>query len=128
MTLKEYVTAVFNGEEVESVSMGGISDGYENAIQHLSQSMMIDLSELQVPEDKKEFSDTVKRVCDKWVDKLDSQHGFSGAQAGAAQNMAAIFWRKSPSVALDEMRSLDPERIIKTRNCNVVTAIDGKEA
>lgn len=109
--LMKYVESFDNGEKVRTVIMGGIVEGYEVAIQELAIEIMRTLMLTPVPGDDK-FSATVSMAETSASMNLDKKHGFSGAQVGAAKNLAAIFWRKTPSVALAEMESIDNDRII----------------
>lgn len=104
-----------NGKEVESVEMGGISDGYEMAIQDCAIEIIRALVMVNPPEQKEAFSSVVSIAADSAVDLLDKKHGFSGAQVGAAKNLAAVFWRQTPIIGLEKMRQQDPDRIIRIR-------------
>jgi hypothetical protein len=119
--LKQWLSDYKEGKEVETVEMGGISIGYENAIQHLAYCALTTLSEIKAPEDDNQFTHLINTTIDKWVHKLNDQHGFSGAQVGAAKNLTAIFYRKTPDVGLQMMRDSDPGRIIKMTKNGVIT-------
>lgn len=118
--LKQWLTDIRDGKEVETVEMGGLSIGYENCIQHLAVCALTTLSEQEPPESTEEFSNQVKKVTDEWATKLDEQHRFSGAQVGAATNMVAVFWRNGVTGGLQKLRDSDPGRIIKMINCEVI--------
>jgi len=111
-TIKEWLQNYDNKEEVKSVEMGGIVVRYELAIQELAIEIMRNLSEKEVPENMNDFKSLIQSVTDMSVDKLDKEHGFSGAQVGAAQNIAAVFFRKTPAGGLKQMEEIDPERIL----------------
>ena len=114
MELKQYIKKALNGDVVPSVEMGGLSEEYENAIQQLAFQMMVEFS--QIGEYDKEKVNHIQVKC---VNLLDSQHGFSGAQVGAATNLACVFWRQGVEKAIEMMRESDPSRIIKVKNCMV---------
>lgn len=114
--LIKHVESFDNGEEVKTVIMGGITNGYEVAIQELAIEIMRTLALIKVPKEDEGVSLTVSVACDEAVDLLDKKYGFSGAQVGAAKNIATIYWRKTPSVALAQMESIDNNRIITIKN------------
>lgn len=93
--------------------MGGISNGYEAAIQDCAIDIMKSLSSIEVPKERQEFSAIVGSCTDDAVNRLDGKYGFSGAQVGAAKNLASVFWRQSPIKGLQMMKDQDIERIIK---------------
>jgi len=109
--LKEFIEAYDNGEQLKSVEMGGISVGYEIAIQDLAIETMRKLQMITIPEDDKDFSDVVTLMTDNTAKEL-SFHGFSGAQVGAAKNIVAVLWRQTPKKGIEMMESKDPSRII----------------
>jgi len=113
MTLTQYIDAILNGETVESVEMGGISPDYENAIQHLAFCIMVRLKYQEPPQDAAERNRIVAAALSDAVDVLGRFYGYSGAQAGAAGNLAGLFWALGPTAALDKMRAQDMTRIIK---------------
>lgn len=110
--ISKWLSDYDNGNEVESVSMGGMGHGYECAIQDCAIETLRALPEVP-PEDKQEFRDVIENASNHAVRVLDGVHGFSGAQVGAAKNMASVFWRQTPTKGLDMIRNSDPERIIK---------------
>lgn len=71
------------GEPVVTVEMGGLGEGYEMAIQTLAFELIRDAE--PIPE---------SGVIDNWGDQTVARlngYGFSGAQVGAAKNLAANF-------------------------------------
>jgi hypothetical protein len=112
--LRDYISDYDEGKEMTSVEMGGISQGYEIAIQECAIEIMRSLQSiaLPLPEDKESFSNIVSISADSAVDALDKIHGFSGAQVGAAKNIAAIFWKQTPEKALKMMEDKDPSRLM----------------
>lgn len=117
-SIKQWLADYDSGKEVQTVSMGGISYGYEQAIQHLAIEIMRGVSEKEVPENNNDFTEALNNAIEYAEKNLDAKYGFSGAQAGAAANLAAVYWRKTPSVGLDMMRSNNPERIFKMKKDN----------
>ena len=113
--LRKWIADYDNGNEMESVSMGGISEGYEAAIQDCAIETMRNLQMITLPEDKEAFGAAVEVAADAAVELLDKTYGFSGAQVGAAKNMAAVFWRQTPEKGIAMMKEQDPKRIIKIR-------------
>lgn len=86
---KEAVERWDNGETIWSIEMGGLGPGYEQAIQLLFVEILRDHGQDVIPTDDEEFK--------KWVDSLDdtvhrlSHEGYSGAQVGAAKQLAYKF-------------------------------------
>jgi len=126
MTLHEYIDAILNGETVESVEMGGISPDYENAIQHLAFCIMVRLKHQEPPKLAAERNRIVSAACNEAVDSLSASYGYSGAQAGAARNLAHVFWNLGPTAALDKMRAEDKSRIINVNQFGVVDLLPGR--
>lgn len=112
--IRKWLSDYEDGIEIESVDMGGMGDRYESAIQECAIETMRNLPN-DVPEDTDQFSNAIKLSSDYAVKILNGFHGFSGAQVGAAGNMAAVFFRKTPEKALESMRNSDPHRIIKIK-------------
>lgn len=123
--LRKWIADYDNGNTMESVSMGGISDSYEAAIQDCAIETMRNLQMIALPEDKEAFGAAVEVAADAAVELLDKKHGFSGAQVGAAKNMAAVFWRHTPEKGIEMMKKRDPDRIIKIRRADDGTVYVG---
>lgn len=107
---KEWIEALDRNKTVDSVSMGGISEGYEMAIQSLVVEIVRKLADREVPTNKTELAQMINSTRDKAVKVLDGIHGFSGAQVGAAGNLASIIWVRG----LDSFQEV-PDRIIKIK-------------
>ena len=60
-----------------------------------------------------ELRKALNDVLDKVADRLDDTYQFSGAQVGAAKNLAMIFHRQGPRAAMDNPVVTD--RLIKVR-------------
>ena len=110
--LSQWLSDYDSGKQVESVSMGGISAGYEGAIQECALEIMRRLQNKPIPEGKDAFSFAVNEAKNAAADELDKIHGFSGAQVGAAANLASVFWRKTPEGGIQMMREQNPSRIL----------------
>jgi hypothetical protein len=94
------------GESVFTVEMGGLGPGYEQAIQMLAFEIIRDLIGEHVPAHGVELSDTetkrIRKITDATVHRLDKEPwaGFSGAQVGAATNIAMCVLRRGYRAAL----------------------------
>lgn len=96
------------GRPVTTVSMGGLSDGYEQCIHIMAMEYLralIDWNEeyWNLPDIEAEtLWNRIERAAeDEWEKQgLIGQYGPSGAQVGAAKNLAAIIFRKGYDVAL----------------------------
>lgn len=110
--IKEWLSNYDAGKEVETVEMGGLGDGYEVPIQHLAIEVIREISENEIPND---ISQEVNRIAHDVATRLDDLHGFSGAQVGAAKNIAAVFLKNGIDKGLQMMRDREPERIIKIK-------------
>lgn len=108
------VTAYNNGDIVESVEMGGMGDGYEGAIQTVGFAIMEYLCPISVPAKVERHNAIVEKATVEAMASIPDM-GYSGAQVGAAQNMAAFLWRYGVSGGMDKARKDIPERIIRAR-------------
>lgn len=113
--LRKWIADYDCGNTMESVSMGGISDSYEAGIQDCAIQTMRNLQMITLPEDEEAFGVAVEVAANAAVELLNKKYGFSGAQVGAAKNMAAVFWKQTPEKGIEMMKKQDPERIIKIR-------------
>jgi hypothetical protein len=109
-SLKNWLVDYDNGITMNTVSMGGFGDGYEMALQECAIEAMRNLQNTSVPDSQEEFVEFLNEAIDKAADKLDATHGFSGAQVGAAKNIAAVFWKQTPDVGI---KKAPAERIIQ---------------
>ena len=118
-TCAEWLAAWDRGEAVWSVEMGGLGPGYEQVIQILAAECLRFL-----------LSDEAKDL--RWVEEEDriaanqaadehmmdheaaSALGPSGAQMGAAKNLAAQLFFNGPAKALSHP-SLDKDRLIRVQ-------------
>lgn len=104
--LMKFVEDFDAGTPVTSVIMGGLDDGYETAIQKLAVEIMRVLMGVSVPEEKDVFVALIGTACDSAIGVLGDL-GFSGAQVGAAKNLAAMYYRHTPAGALSKVGDAD---------------------
>lgn len=100
-TVEEALKVWDSGESLFAVEMGGLGPGYEMAIQGLAFEMMREGNGFNDWEDKEKRDDLQKRF-DGVVHRLADEPwaGFSGAQVGAAQNIACCVLRNGYRIAL----------------------------
>lgn len=126
-SIEEALAAWDRGDEVETVEMGGMGDGYEMAIQcvvfELLRGLQSDPKLLQTIRETPEGERFPDEVTDKLTDltlAADAKDpetgkyklgGLSGAQAGAAQNLALTL----ASRGFDAARNEVPDRLIFVR-------------
>jgi hypothetical protein len=115
--LQNYIAEFDSGIQVQSVLMGGIGYSYESAIQHLViETLRIlqskDFSVNAIVSGKTTLQSCVYEIVSQIGVRFDKQYGYSVAQVGAAANLAFIFWKKSPMVAIEDMYKQDRSRII----------------
>lgn len=111
--LAKWISDYDNRNVVLSVEMGGISDEYEQAIQALAVEIMRNLIDVNVPHNGENIASKITQATDVAIKQIAEKYGFSGAQVGAAQNIASVFWFKTPDKAIESMKQIDKERIIK---------------
>ena len=93
-------------QTVFTVEMGGLGPGYEMAIQSLMFELAREFRKFDPwPDDWEE----VNKIADPIVDRCNKEPwgGFSGAQVGAAKNLAAIVCRKGYRVAINDDKVRD---------------------
>jgi hypothetical protein len=99
-TVEDVLAAWDAGETIWSVEMGGLGPGYEQAIQVFAVEMLrefkaLDWSGAEAPDGWREARDRAhERV---------KHYGYSGAQAGAATNIAANFCKRGPYEAVQSV-------------------------
>jgi hypothetical protein len=101
-TNTEVLAAWDAGEPVWSCSMGGIGDGYEQCIQNMGFEMLRAMFD-KPPEDWSKFDgEDGRKLWQEYRDEIDKvpsvaavvdELGPSGAQHGAAMNLASVFSR-----------------------------------
>jgi len=89
-------------ESIFSVEMGGLGPGYEMAIQGLAFEMIRDLQGIDWAAD--DAPDRAQEITDATVSRCNALPwgGFSGAQVGAAANIACITSRKGYRAAITD--------------------------
>jgi len=116
--IKAWVEDILSGKEVETVSMGGISESYENAIQEIVFISLAKIAEDEQDITEDAFPSYVKSVVESVTNK--PHQGYSGAQVGASENFVAVVFRHGIKGAFDMMRKSDPDRIIKRNKFGVI--------
>lgn len=108
-----------NGDIVWSVEMGGLGPGYEQCIQITAAEALRFL--INSSPDKADLEDEAKwRLFREKIDQnlltneVVKRLGLSGAQAGAAVNIAVRFYIDQPYIALQDKRIKD--RLIQVQN------------
>jgi hypothetical protein len=87
---KEQLSRWDSGRSIWSIEMGGMGPGYEQAIQTLAIEIVRDEMDKPIPEkpDRQWGMSTVGRIDIELPDGRYSCGGFSGAQVGAARQLA----------------------------------------
>ena len=99
------------GDIVWTIEMGGMGPGYEQAIQITAAEVVryltlnnVDCSE-GTPEGWKELDDEIDRWL--WQNETVKKLGLSGAQAGAAKNLAVFICKLGPAGVMADERVKD---------------------
>jgi hypothetical protein len=120
VTNEEALAAWDKGDSIWSASMGGLGPGYEQCIQLMGFEMLRAILE-NPPKDWKEFDDAETGL-DKWRDYCKGIESkpkvahvvktlrVSGAQYGAAMNLATVLARNGYSEGLEKV---DKDRLIQ---------------
>ena len=139
-SVEEALAAWDRGDEVETVEMGGLGEGYEMAIQCVAFELMRALTtepdlirmNAETPNNGK-FPDAFGDRLDEIVASLDPYDeaagryalgGLSGCQVGAAKSMAINFTRHG----WDNAREQVPERLIFVRKQDPMTLYEQDKA
>ena len=101
MNSQEWVNAWKNSEEVKTVEMGGLGEGYEQCIQEVAATILTtlifdgkDLSQFDnLDSDDNSWKMYIDSVFERTNPLLDNI-GLSGAQHSAGANLAAVFYRR----------------------------------
>jgi hypothetical protein len=107
-TAIDALTAWDNGEIVNTIEMGGLGPGYEQAIHVAVFEIIRDCHDMEFPEEgdtegwRKASSDIDKRM---YKNKVIDDLGLSGAQAGAAKQVAV----RAICLGWDEMAKTIPD-------------------
>lgn len=137
-TIEEALAAWDRGDEVETVEMGGMGAGYETAIQcvvfELLRGIQADATLKSAITDTpkgKTFPPEVIEKLDALTLAADAEDpetgryklgGLSGAQAGAAQNLAITFVSRGFDAAREEV----PDRLIFARKQDPMALYDAE--
>lgn len=104
-TAKEALEAWDAGKDVSSVSMGGINASYEQAIQVTGFEVIRLIldghplpAENSLDQDRRVYWDRIDKAL--YALPLIDKQGLSGAQAGAAKHLAAMFVRHGHAMAV----------------------------
>jgi hypothetical protein len=95
------------GETIWSIEMGGMGPGYEQAIQVLAIEIVRDNLDKPLPEGDAEREwgySTVSRIDHQLPNGKWSCGGYSGAQVGAARNLAYWWLKRGPAAIHDEAK------------------------
>lgn len=111
--LTQWLADFDEGKVMESVDMSGFGGGYECAIQECAIKAMRTLQHVAIPETDEDFSAEVTTAVDEAADEFEGANGLTGAQVGAARNIAAVFWRQTPEKGIQMMKERNPARIIQ---------------
>ena len=127
--LKEVLEAWDRGEEVTSVEMGGLGDGYEQCIQNMAFEIVryyidnpLDVKKIEA-ETHMDAADRhyIRSVEEKMdeiclVEDKKPGGGFSGAQVGAAKSLAAIWLRRGYDDAMSDEAVADRKINVKKQS------------
>lgn len=106
--ITEWLARWDKGGSVWSISMGGLGPGYEQAIQLLAAEVVrhfvaTDANWWSATEEENNAAwKAVRKSCDDIVTRIDKHIGFSGAQVGAAIQLAAHLYRKGPRACMED--------------------------
>ena len=108
-TAAEWLRRWDAGQTVWSVSMGGMGPGYEDCIQNLTVETLRYFinNQVNLETEDAEQRELIKKGMDGVADELDKKYGFSGAQVGAARNLAAVIYRRGPADAFADPQIKD---------------------
>lgn len=99
------------GDSCWSIEMGGLGPGYEQVIQVLVAEIIRDNLDKPIPKAGEKFSgwgdETVARIDYKKPDGTYAMGGFSGAQVGAAKNLAWNLLTNGPAKVMTDKRVKD---------------------
>lgn len=104
---KEMIDQWDRGESIWSIEMGGVGPGYEQAIQVAMVEIVRAMLDIQPTSDQENDWAILRAKSADVIDELDEKWGYSGAQVGAARNIAFKFWRHGPQVVLKDEQVQD---------------------
>lgn len=106
--IAEWLARWDEGRSVWSISMGGLGPGYEQAIQVLAAEVVRHFVATGAnwwggtEEENNAAWKAVRKSCDEIVTRIDKHMGVSGAQVGAAIQLAAHLYRKGPRACMED--------------------------
>lgn len=116
MTIEEYIKSYDEGKGVPSIVLGGLSEGYEFAIQKgaievLRSAIESNYSLEEDDEEKTKF----KKICNDKINEIDDElGGLSGAMFGALQWLAYYWYKNGIDCLIDETNKRgETDRIIE---------------
>jgi hypothetical protein len=109
--IKKLIEDFDSGAKVQSVDMGGFGYGYEVAIQECAMEALRILQDKTLGDSDINNGLMIHNSVNQAADALVEKYGFSGAQVGAAENIASVFFKNGPKVAIQMMADIDPSRI-----------------
>jgi hypothetical protein len=111
VSAKDALAAWDAGEIVSTIEMGGMGPGYEQAIHVCVFEIIRDVDPALATDDTK---DAFRAQADATVHRISTTGhnlGFSGAQVGAAMQLAFRALRDGWRVTLEKAKEQDPDRI-----------------
>jgi hypothetical protein len=122
MTNEQVIAAWDNGDPVWTCEMGGMSPGYEQAIQLMGFEMLkamianpIDWPDVSGPENREKLQKYYAMIeSDVAVEAIVEKVGSSGAQHSAAMNIASVFARKGYAAGMETVP--EDRRILVSKN------------
>jgi len=113
------------GDAVRTIEMGGLGPGYEQCIHVLAMELIravlaadIKLPPLPLETESlvyQEFKGLWDAACDPVIDRLNAINHFSGAQVGAATNLASIMLRWGWRAGLERCEEKDRLMLVSNR-------------
>lgn len=112
-TVEEMLTAWDRGDAVTTIEMGGLGPGYEQALQIAAVELVRSIKDnthvrgifrrSNEAKSSEEDNKTLQNILDSALTEIEKRFdlGLSGAQAGAAMNIATMFVRHGYRKAID---------------------------
>ena len=117
--LVQWLSDYDSGKVMESVRMDAIYSKQEKYIQKLAIQTLRSLQNQSVPHDNDDHFFQLMRLAssDAYFHSKEP-YTLSVAQFHAAENIAAMFWRQTPNVAIQMAKDTEPTRIIRIKKGN----------
>lgn len=115
-TVESILKAWDNGDSIWSIEMGGLGPGYEQCIQVCAIEITRELKDFEPDNDTNKTWQSWLDLSDKVLHRINKKHklGLSGAQAGAARNLA-YQWVCGSGPA-DVLKEVEADRHIQVSN------------